>query len=88
MNFYNKDNSKDYLKGIFETTSDGIIIVNAEGHILGSNPALHKLLGYKRDALKDRLFTELVYDNEDKVPRLTSRIKLHHFKRSHKPPWK
>jgi PAS domain S-box-containing protein len=88
MNFFNKNNSTDYLKGIFESTSDGIVIVNAEGHILKSNPALDTLLGYKKDELKDRLFTELVYDKEDKVQRPTSQIKIHHFKRSNKYPLK
>ncbi len=77
--------SSKYFKGIFKTASEGILIVDTGGHILESNPALDKLLGYKKGELKGKLFNELVH-KRDEVKKITSPIKLHHFKQSSKFP--
>ncbi|MCK5009005.1 MAG: PAS domain-containing protein, partial [Deltaproteobacteria bacterium] len=80
-----EERSSKYLEGIFETASEGIFIVDTDGHILRSNPAFDKLLGYGKGELKGKLFTEIVHKRA-KVKKVTSAVKIHHFKRSSKSP--
>ena len=77
--------SSKYFKGIFKTTSEGILIVDTGGHILESNPALDKLLGYKKGELKGKLFNELVHKRAG-LESISSAVKIHHFKQSRKFP--
>ena len=49
MKFDNKEQSPDYLKGIFETASEGILFADVNGHILRCNPSFYTLLGYEKD---------------------------------------
>ncbi len=77
--------SSKYFKGIFKTTSEGILIVDTDGHILESNPALDKLLGYKKGELKGKLFNELVHKRAG-LESISSAVKIHHFKQSRKFP--
>lgn len=85
MNFYNKEKSLNYFKSIFETASEGILVVDANGSILRSNPAFYRLLGYDKDELNGRLFTEIVHKNAS-VQRFTSLAKTHYFQRSTELP--
>lgn len=85
MNFYNKEKSPDYLKGIFETASEGILVVDANGCILRNNPAFNKLLEYEEGELKGKIFTEIVHKNA-RVQRRTSLTKIHYFRRSRELP--
>jgi len=80
-----KKKSLDYLKGIFETASEGIFVVDADGHFIRCNPAFVKLLGYRQKELKGKLFVEIIH-RKARVKRLTSPSKLHHFHRSSKLP--
>jgi len=80
-----EERSSKYLEGIFETASEGIFVVDTDGHILRSNPAFDKLLGYGKGELKGKLFTEIVHKRA-KVKKVTSAVKIHHFKRSSKSP--
>ncbi|KPJ62014.1 MAG: hypothetical protein AMJ42_00335 [Deltaproteobacteria bacterium DG_8] len=85
MKFYDKGNSLKYLKGIFETAGEGIFIVDADGRLLRSNPTFDKLLGYEKDELKGKLFTEIAH-KDAKVQKITSTSKIHHFHRSNEFP--
>jgi len=80
-----KKKSLEYLKGIFETASEGIFVVDANGQILKSNPAFLKLLGYRQNEIKGKLFVEIIHQKA-RVKRFTSLSKLHHFHRSSKLP--
>jgi len=85
MDFYDKERSSKYLEGIFETASEGIFVVDAGGYVLRSNPAFDIILGYEKDELNGKLFTEIAH-KDAKVKKVTSQIKLHHFQRSSKFP--
>ena len=80
-----EERSSKYLEGIFEAASEGIFIVDTAGHILRSNPAFDKLLGYGKGELKGKLFTEIVHKRA-KVKKVTSTVNIHHFKHSSKSP--
>jgi PAS domain S-box-containing protein len=85
MNFYNKEKSPNYLKGIFEIASEGILVADTNGYILRCNPAFYRLLGYEKDELNGKVFTEIVHKNAS-VQRFTSLIKSHYFQRSSELP--
>jgi PAS domain S-box-containing protein len=56
-----KKKSLDYLKGIFETASEGIFFVDTNGQISRTNPAFLKLLGYRERELEGKLFIEIIH---------------------------
>ena len=85
MKFDNKEQSPDYLKGIFETASEGILFADVNGHILRCNPSLYTLLGYEKDELNGTLFSEIVHKTAE-VQKFTSSIKLYHFQVSSEFP--
>ncbi len=85
MKFDDKKKSLEYLQGIFETASEGIFVVDADGHFLRYNPAFVKILGYKQNELKGKLFIDILH-RKSSVKRTTSYSKLHHFHRSSKLP--
>ena len=85
MNHSDKRKSLSYFEGIFDTASEGMLIVDASGHILQTNPAFDNLLGYKRSELKGKHFTEVIHTSKE-VRKLTSLIKIHHFQRSRNLP--
>jgi len=80
-----KKKSLDYLKGIFETASEGIFVVDADGHFIRCNPAFVKLLGYRKRELEGKLFIEIIH-RKARVKKITSTSKMHHFHRSSKLP--
>ena len=81
-----QERSQKYLEGIFETSSEGIFVVEADGHILRSNPAFEKMLRFENDELKGKMFSAIVHDKSARIQKLTSQIKTHHFKRSSESP--
>ena len=81
-----KGRSSTYFESVFKTASEGILIVDTGGHILESNPALDKLLGYKKGELKGKLFNELVHKRAG-LESISSAVKIHHFKQSSKFPF-
>ena len=85
MGDFDKERLQKYLEGIFETSSEGIIIFDANGYIVRSNPAFNRLLVYDEDELKGKLFTEIIH-KEERVQKITSQSKLHHFQRSSEIP--
>ncbi len=52
------------FRTIFESSSIGIALVDEEGRIVESNPALQSLLGYSQEELRDRVFTEFAEPDE------------------------
>jgi len=85
VNFYDKERLLKHGGKFFETARDAIFIVDTDGHLLRTNPAFSKLLGYEKGEVKGRLFTEIVHKRAD-IQRITSLIKLHHFHRSSELP--
>jgi PAS domain S-box-containing protein len=56
--------SEARFRTIFEQAAIGIAFVDAEGHIIESNAALHALLGYNREELRRKIFTEFIFPDE------------------------
>ncbi|MBU1002132.1 MAG: sigma 54-interacting transcriptional regulator [Proteobacteria bacterium] len=58
----NQDSVKNYLEGIIETMSEGLLIVGRDGRISMVNEALEKLTGFKRQELLGKPCTVLQCD--------------------------
>ena len=85
MSFYNKERLLTHRNILFKTTSDATLIVDSNGHLLKTNPAFNKLLGYEEDELRGKLFTDIIHNNT-LVKERTSHSRLHHFQRSSELP--
>ncbi len=48
------------FRTIFEGASIGIALVDRDGHIVESNPALQKMLGYAQEEMLNRAFTDFI----------------------------
>lgn len=59
--------SETRFRGIFEQAAMGIALINTEGYLIQSNPALQKMLGYSEEALQGKLFYKLFYPFGSKV---------------------
>ncbi|HYD98970.1 MAG TPA: PAS domain S-box protein, partial [Alphaproteobacteria bacterium] len=46
--------TEDRLRALLETTPDGVIMIDARGHILSFNTACQRLFGYGRDEVLGR----------------------------------
>ncbi|OPX88873.1 MAG: putative diguanylate cyclase YegE [Pelotomaculum sp. PtaB.Bin013] len=58
--------SEARFRAVFEGTSVGITLINREGRLVESNPALQEMLGYNGQELANMVFAELIYP-DDKV---------------------
>ena len=56
--------SEAKFRTIFEGTSLGIAVVNMEGRLIESNPALQKMLGYNGADLYNKVFNELAHPED------------------------
>ena len=81
-----QERSQKYLEGIFETSSEGIFVIDADGYITRSNPAFEKMLRFENDELKGKMFSAIVHDKNARIQKLTSHIKTHYFQRSSEFP--
>ncbi len=52
------------FRTIFEATNIGIALVDQQGRMVETNPALQELLGYSQEELRDREFTEFLQPEE------------------------
>lgn len=52
------------FRTIFEETAFGLAFLNMEGQVVESNPALRKMLGYSREELQGRIFTEFTHPDD------------------------
>ncbi|HXG22364.1 MAG TPA: PAS domain S-box protein [Methylomirabilota bacterium] len=53
--------SEERFRAIFETAAIGIGFTDLEGRIVESNAALQRMLGYSREELQGKVFTELTH---------------------------
>lgn len=53
--------SEARFRGIFEQAAMGIALVDIGGHLIHSNPALQKMLGYSESTLHNKIFHKLFY---------------------------
>jgi PAS domain S-box-containing protein len=56
-----KRKSDRQFRAIYEGAGLGIAVMNAEGHVLQSNPAWHTKLGYSQSALQELRFQDLIH---------------------------
>ena len=85
MNRTNEENGLKYFEGIFDASSEAMVIVDAEGHIVRINPAFETLLGYEIDSLRKKPFTDLVHKTPT-VQKAGVYIKIYHFHRASTSP--
>ena len=57
--------SEAKFRTIFERTAVGIALVDSKGHLMECNSALQEMLGYRKEELLTRIFSELI-NPEDK----------------------
>jgi PAS domain S-box-containing protein len=53
--------SRARFRSVFEEAAIGIALVDGRGHILDSNPALERMLGYTDDELEGMVFADLAH---------------------------
>ncbi len=56
--------SEERFRTVFEHTVVGIAIEDMEGHVLESNPALERMLGYSKDELRYKPFSEFTHPDD------------------------
>lgn len=56
--------SEAKLRTIFERVAVGIGLVDVEGRLMESNPALQEILGYSEKELQNRVFTEFTHPDD------------------------
>ncbi len=56
--------SEAQFRGVFEDSALGITISDLEGHIITSNPAYQKMLGYSEDELRQMNFSALTHSED------------------------
>jgi two-component system cell cycle sensor histidine kinase/response regulator CckA len=56
--------SEAKFRTIFERVAVGIGLVDAEGRLMESNPALQEILGYRKKELQNRVFTEFTHPDD------------------------
>lgn len=59
--------SEARFRGIFEQAAMGIALIDMNGHLLHSNPALQKLLGHTEAELHSKLFNKFFYPFETTI---------------------
>ncbi len=57
--------SEERFRTIFEQAAIGIMLVDVEGRLLATNPAIQEMLGYSEDELRGRPHTELFHPDDD-----------------------
>lgn len=61
--------SEARLRGIFEQAAIGIALLNMQGEMLHSNPAVHKMLGQTEEELLNKLFNKFFYPYDTIIER-------------------
>ncbi len=56
--------SEERFRAVFEQVAVGIVILNSDGQPVHTNPALEQMLGYSRDELCSRPFTDFVHPED------------------------
>ncbi len=56
--------SEERFRAVFEQVAVGIVILNSQGRPVHTNPALEQMLGYSRDELCSRPFTDFMHPDD------------------------
>ena len=59
--------SEEKFRTLFERTAVGIALVDVEGRLTECNPELQEMLGYRKEELLGRFFSELIYMEDETV---------------------
>ena len=57
--------SEEKFQTIFDRTAIGIALVDMEGRLMECNPALHQMLGYRKEELLTRIFSEVAHPEDE-----------------------
>lgn len=68
--------SEESYRGLFNNSSEGILITDSSGVILDANPSGLKLFGYQKDELIGKALSEIVSSNKTSVEELTRMVRL------------
>lgn len=74
--------SEEKFRTLFERTAVGIALIDIEGRLMECNPALQEMLGYRKEEILTRYFSELTH-MEDKTVDLDFYKKLLSGKQDH-----
>ena len=74
--------SEEKFRTLFERTAVGIALIDIEGRLMECNPALQEMLGYRKEEILTRVFSELTH-MEDKTVDLDFYKKLLSGKQDH-----
>ncbi|MEW6377711.1 MAG: PAS domain S-box protein [Thermodesulfobacteriota bacterium] len=77
-----KQRSEAKFRAIFEGTAIGIALIDMEGQLMESNPALQKMLGFSGEDLRHRIFKEFTHP-DDKTADVDLYRELMEGKRNH-----
>jgi PAS domain S-box-containing protein len=66
--------SRDFLNKVFDTTADGIIVVDSSAHILKTNNAVTELTGFKQEELIGKHIKELGVKDTTTLDKLEAQI--------------
>ncbi len=58
------ERNHDILNAIFESAATGMALLDLEGHVVHSNPALRKMLGYSEEALRKMKVQEYTHPDD------------------------
>jgi len=56
--------SESRFRAIFVGAAIGIVLADLDGHLVESNPAIERMLGYTRDELRGRIFTAVTHPDD------------------------
>jgi len=59
---------KVIVQNILESMSIGLIVVDAEGEIIATNPAASSILGYKQEVIRSKRWAELFLERQENEP--------------------
>jgi PAS domain S-box-containing protein len=66
--------TRDYLDGVLEAMTDGVLAVDVEGRITTFNRAAQRITGYRTAQAKNRRYSELFADSFGELPRRGDRL--------------
>ncbi len=58
------DRSEKNFRSIFERSKMGIILGDLKGQVIQSNPAVERMLGYEKEELRNKFFSEFTYPDD------------------------
>ncbi|HDP76014.1 MAG TPA: PAS domain S-box protein [Bacteroidales bacterium] len=68
--------SEENYKGLFNNSSEGILIMDSSGVILDTNKSGHILFGYGKDELLGKTIYEITYSTQTSIDEVTRSVRL------------